>query len=223
LRHDALFREIVDTPKKELQTGAYPRTVVNRNTLVLEVPWVNGVKTGRTLEAGYVLVSSGKRKGVEFVAAVLGAPSEADRDAASLELLSYGGSLYHRRTAIEDGALLRSAAIRYRDEALPLVAKGDFAVTARKDQDLVVNTDAPSEVEGPIERGEQLGVARVSLDGEVVGQVPLVADEQVDAPTLIEKADDAFPGGRAALWLAAVLAVVLAVVVARALPRPRSL
>ena len=32
------------------------RHVVNRNDLVGTVPWIHGVKTGHTLDAGYVLV-----------------------------------------------------------------------------------------------------------------------------------------------------------------------
>jgi D-alanyl-D-alanine carboxypeptidase (penicillin-binding protein 5/6) len=65
---------------------------VNRNRLVAAVPWIDGVKTGHTQSAGYVLVGSGTRKGVQLVSAVLGAPSEAQRDADTLALLRYGFS-----------------------------------------------------------------------------------------------------------------------------------
>ena len=33
-----------------------PRVIDNRNTLVATTPWVTGVKTGQTTNAGYVLV-----------------------------------------------------------------------------------------------------------------------------------------------------------------------
>ena len=42
-------------------------------------PWVNGVKTGHTFGAGYVLVGSGRRKGVELISVVIGAPTDEDR------------------------------------------------------------------------------------------------------------------------------------------------
>ena len=86
LRRQSLFRRIVDTPRKTLHTGAHPRTIVNHNDLLLTVPWINGVKTGYTLDAGYVLVGSGTRKGVTLLSVVMGAPSEAARDQDTLSL-----------------------------------------------------------------------------------------------------------------------------------------
>ena len=46
-----------------LRTGSHVRAVTNLNDLVARYPWVNGVKTGHTLDAGYVLVASGPRTG----------------------------------------------------------------------------------------------------------------------------------------------------------------
>ena len=31
-----------------LRSGSHPRVVVNRNTVVDDVPWANGIKTGHT-------------------------------------------------------------------------------------------------------------------------------------------------------------------------------
>jgi len=61
--------------------AATPRYVVNRNDLVGRVPWINGVKTGHTSGAGYVLVGSGTRHGMTLLSAVLGTSSESTRDA----------------------------------------------------------------------------------------------------------------------------------------------
>ena len=82
---------------------------------------MNGVKTGYTIDAGNVLVGSGKQKGVELVSAVLGAPTESERDAARLALLDYGFSLYHRRDArCAPGEPLAEVAIADRDVAVEL-------------------------------------------------------------------------------------------------------
>ena len=48
--------------------------------------------------AGYVLVASAERRGVPLLSVVLGAASEAARDAETEELLDYGYSLYERRS-----------------------------------------------------------------------------------------------------------------------------
>ena len=63
LRGNGFLRRTMDLPRATLRSGARQRTIVNRNTLVLNVPWVDGVKTGHTNAAGYILVASGTQRG----------------------------------------------------------------------------------------------------------------------------------------------------------------
>ena len=211
LREDALFRGIFDTPSTTTASGARPRELVNRNVLVRTVPYVNGVKTGYTIDAGNVLVGSGSQDGVELVSAVLGAPTESDRDAATLALLDYGFSLYHRRTPVRAGEPEARVAISDRDVEVELEAGEDARVTVRKGQEVATRVRAPAEVEGPIERGERFGTIVVTLDGEAAGRVPLVAATGADAASLLERYDAAVPGPRVAAWGIAIggLALVL--------------
>ena len=91
------FARIVDMPVAELESGAISRVIDNRNTLVASTPWVTGVKTGHTTNAGYVLVGSAKgRGGAEVISVVLGEPSEPARDADTLELLTWGLGQFRR-------------------------------------------------------------------------------------------------------------------------------
>ena len=84
----------------DLKTGDQPRHIVTRNLLINSTPFVNGVKTGHTLDAGYVLVGSGEEHGTTLISAVLGTPSEAARDADTLELLKYGFGQYKPQTPV---------------------------------------------------------------------------------------------------------------------------
>ena len=59
LRTNRFFRTTTDRPSVRLTTGNRTRTFDNRNTLVRSTGWVNGVKSGHTSQAGYVLVGSG--------------------------------------------------------------------------------------------------------------------------------------------------------------------
>jgi D-alanyl-D-alanine carboxypeptidase (penicillin-binding protein 5/6) len=211
LRRDALFRKIFDTASTTTTSGAHPRNLVNRNNLVQTVPYVNGVKTGYTIDAGTVLVSSGKQGGVELVAAVLGAPTESERDAASLQLLDYGFSLYHRRAPVRAGREVATVAIADRDVEVGLAPQDDIRITVRKGQDVATRVIAPTELDGPVRKGERLGQVVVVVGGEAVGRTPLLATASASAASLVERVDAAVPGPRVVAWgiAIAVLALVL--------------
>ncbi len=209
LRRDEFFRQLFDAPQATLSSGARQRTVVNRNTLVRTVPFVTGVKTGYTLGAGNVLVASAEREGVELVSAVLGAGTESERDAATLELLEYGFSLYRRDDVLQRGERVASVPVRFRDQRLVLAPVRDLRLTIREDQRIETEVDAPAEVEGPVDRGERLGLATVTIDGKPAARVPLAAARSIAAPTVLERVDGAVPGPRAVAWAAAVLLLAL--------------
>jgi D-alanyl-D-alanine carboxypeptidase (penicillin-binding protein 5/6) len=217
LLEDKRFRRIVSRPEADLESGAIPRHVITRNTLMLSDPTVDGVKTGHTLDAGYVLVASAERKGVPLLSVVLGASSEATRDAESEELLDYGYSLYSDRAPFAPGDELATAMARYEDDPLSLVAGGRVSVTARADQDLETDVDAPMEVQGPIEEGERLGRATVTLDGRVVGRVPVLAGSAVAAPNLVDRLGGPLPVG-----VIAFVAIVILILVVLMIRRRRS-
>jgi serine-type D-Ala-D-Ala carboxypeptidase (penicillin-binding protein 5/6) len=206
LRRDPVFRRIVDTEHAVLRGGDRTRKITNRNRTLFEAPWVSGVKTGYTLDARYVLVGSGTRKDATLVSVVLGAPSEASRDKSTLELLEYGFSLYRQRTALSDGETVASPDLKDQGESLPLVAARKLEVPLRRGQKLDLTTRAPSEVEGPIERGERLGKATVTVDGRDAGAVALIAGRAADEATILEQ-------GRARLPRPAVLVAIGAVVI----------
>jgi D-alanyl-D-alanine carboxypeptidase (penicillin-binding protein 5/6) len=206
---DKRFRRIVAMPKAKLTSGARNRTVINTNTLLRSDPTVDGVKTGHTTDAGYVLVASAKRDGVPLLAAVLGAPSETERNDETERLLDYGYGLYAREDAIERGAAEAAAAVRYEDGRLPLTASRGVSVEVRDDQEVKVDADGPAEVEGPIDAGERLGTATVTVDGRFIDRVPLVAGHAVAAPTIVDK----IGGPVVVVLIVAVIIVILAVVV----------
>jgi D-alanyl-D-alanine carboxypeptidase (penicillin-binding protein 5/6) len=189
---------------------------------VRTVPYVNGVKTGYTLDAGNVLVASATRGGVTLISAVLGAPSEAARDAGSLALLRHGFSLYAERTPVAAGEELSRAELADQDETLGLVARDAVTVTARRDEQVATTIEAPAEVEGPVARGEALGTAIVSVGGEVRGRTRLVAATEAPAASLGDRLDSALPGPPALAWVLAIVALaVLAAAVRRIRARTR--
>jgi D-alanyl-D-alanine carboxypeptidase (penicillin-binding protein 5/6) len=187
LLRNRLFARIVDSPSATLYSGDHARQVTSRNSLLGRAPWVNGVKTGHTLGAGYVLVGSGTQDSTTLVSAVLGAPSEYARDADTLNLLQYGFSLYHPVQEVRQGEQLADPKLDYRGDHLSLIAKRALPVNVRQGQRVATRVTAPDEVSGAVSQGQVLGRVTVTVDGKVAASSPLVAAEAVDAATTLDK------------------------------------
>jgi D-alanyl-D-alanine carboxypeptidase (penicillin-binding protein 5/6) len=192
LRRFEFFRRTVDLPRATLRSGARVRTVLNRNTLVRRVGAVDGVKTGRTDGAGYVLVGSATRDGITVVTVVLGEPTERARDDDSLALLRYGLRSYDSVTALPEGRILGRVALRYRGgEYVDVVAGGTVRHVLRRGVRTSVRVvGLPAEVDGPLPRGSQLGTAIVRAGNEVLARVPVVTDRPVPEAGLGTRLDD---------------------------------
>jgi D-alanyl-D-alanine carboxypeptidase (penicillin-binding protein 5/6) len=182
------FATIVDSRYAVLTSHRPPRRIKSINQLLFMEPWVNGVKTGHTFGALYVLVGSGRRKGVELIADAIGAPSDEDRFDDNLELLEYGFRRYRVRRPVRAGQDLAEPSISYSGGELPLRAAHGIALGVRRGQRVDVSVRAPEEVKGPIGRGQRLGRATVLLDGRPSGSVALRAGRAVPKASRFDRA-----------------------------------
>ena len=174
------FARIVDMPSATLESGIRPRTVRNRNDLVGQYPWVDGVKTGYTLNAGNVLVGAAARDPrARVVSVVLGEPTEAARDADTLTLLRWGLGQFHRVRVVDRRRRLATADVEHRDETAGLVPRRGVVLTVRDGQRLRRRVNAPDELEGPLAAGERVGSVTVLVDGRPVRRVALVTAAEV--------------------------------------------
>jgi serine-type D-Ala-D-Ala carboxypeptidase (penicillin-binding protein 5/6) len=188
VRADAFLRATMDLPRATLASGDRVRTVVNRNTLVLDVPWVDGVKTGHTSAAGYVLFASGTRRGTTFVAAVLGDPSEAARNADALALLRWAFASFRVATPVGEGDVMAQAAVKHRpDEHVDVVAARSVRELVRRDARVRLVVEAPDELEGPLPPRTVVGSAIVRANGRAIARVPLVTARSVPEVGLLEQ------------------------------------
>jgi len=154
--------------------------VANRNNLIAAYDFVDGVKTGHTNTAGYVLVGAATgRLGSRVISVVLGEPSETARDADTLALLRYGLAQYRRVKALATSKPLATADVEHRDETARLVPARDLLLVTRRGQKLTTRVDAPDTVEGELAAGEQVGSIAVLRDGRLVRRVDLVTAAEV--------------------------------------------
>lgn len=192
LRGYEFFRRTVDLPRATLRSGERVRTVFNRNALVRRIDAVDGVKTGRTNRAGYVLVGSATRAGVTVVSVVLGEPTERARDGDTLALLRYGLGSYDAVTAVPEGRVLGRVALRYRrGESVEAVAGASVRRVLRKGvRTSVTVVGLPSEIDGPLPRGSRLGTAIVRAGSDVLARVPVVTARPVSEASVGTRLDD---------------------------------
>jgi serine-type D-Ala-D-Ala carboxypeptidase (penicillin-binding protein 5/6) len=180
------FARVVDTPEAQLKSGARPRTVDNRNVLIGLYPFVNGVKTGHTTQAGYVLVGSARsRIGGRVISVVMGEPSEEGRDVDTMKLLRWGLGRFHRVRVLDRHRPLTRTDVEYFDERTALVPQRGLVLTLRDGEHVSRRLNAPDQLSGPLPEGERVGSVTVSVDGERVRSEPLVTAAAVpEAGTL---------------------------------------
>ena len=175
------FRHTVRLASATLTSGRYVRHVVNTDDLVAKVPWIFGVKTGDTADAGYVLVSEGRRHHFTLLAAVLGTTSESERDASALALLDWGFAEFRAVTPVRAGE--RFASRRVPDEVAPAVivaAHGYRGIVARASRVRVV-VGKLRRLRPPMAKGTVLGQLRVEITGRRTVRIPLVLARRLPA------------------------------------------
>lgn len=162
----------------------------NRNKLLWRDDSVDGIKTGHTDEAGYCLVASALRDDMRLISVVMGSTSEEARAQESQKLLSYGFRYYRTHALYEAGQVLRDEKIwgGIRDQ-VRLGVSEDLAVTVPRGQtdQLEASVELDKVIKAPVTIGQVLGQVQVTLQGERVASVPLVALEAVPEGGLLKR------------------------------------
>jgi D-alanyl-D-alanine carboxypeptidase/D-alanyl-D-alanine carboxypeptidase (penicillin-binding protein 5/6) len=153
-------------------------TYYNANRLLWRDSTVDGLKVGRTAEAGYCMAASAQRGDQRRIAVVLGARSDAQRTQDALKLLNYGFEnfdsmlLYRAQQPVKVAKLYRGArtlvSMGFAQDFHLLVPRGSAARVKAE-----VITQQP--IVAPVRRGQRMGTLRLALDGKILGDYPLVA------------------------------------------------
>jgi D-alanyl-D-alanine carboxypeptidase (penicillin-binding protein 5/6) len=181
LLHDRFFAAVVREQYAYLPGGI---EVANHEAYLLaEYPFLVGVKSGHTADAGYCFVGAASWHGVHVISVVLGDATQAERDADSIALLRYGLSLYrHVRIAVK-GHTYASVPVSASAQQVALIAPQNAGVVVRHGAKLAVSLNGvPSMLTGPLPAGTQEGTLEVTENGQPVLEVPLVTATDVASP-----------------------------------------
>jgi len=165
----------------------------NRNKLLWSDNSVDGLKTGHTESAGYCLVSSALRSDMRVISVVLGTKSKKARASVSQTILNYGFRFFESHTLYEEEEVLKRPRVwKGEFEQLAVGLDESLSITIQRGSYDKLNAviDIDKNIEAPVEKGQQVGVVKVSLDGVLLKSVPLVALESVAEGSIIQIAKD---------------------------------
>ena len=161
--------------------------LVNTNKLVRFYEGTTGLKTGTTSTAKYCLSATAERNGVELVAVVMAGESSNDRFNGAKKLLDYGFANYNYSSieaGIEENTELE--VLKGTEKTVEIQPQGTLNVLLPKSASGKIErkTVLSENVTAPVKKGDILGTVTVTLDGEQLGEIPLVANEDVGRLTL---------------------------------------
>ena len=206
LMTNKLFAATVDRPRATLRSGDHVRTIRNRNLLIGRYPFVDGVKTGHTSTARYILVGAAHGNGAKVISVVLGEPSETARDVDTLGLLRWGIDQYKRVTVLRPGHTVTRVNVAHFDNLkIRLTTRRSATFTLRRGERLTTRVHAPKELQGPIPAGRRVGSVDVLYLGHKVRTLGLVTTRAVPEASLVKRVTDDLGPPLTALALALVV------------------
>ena len=154
----------------------------------------SGVKTGYTFAAGYCLVSTAERKGVQLIAVVLGGGGVLNTGEESygnftttINLYDWGFANFSYREVLHEGETVTTVPVQYARGNASAVLRATKSVTlllpteyTEEDITLHSTIDYPS-LTAPVAQGAQLGSVEIVIRGNTYATVPLAAAADVAA------------------------------------------
>ncbi len=156
--------------------------LANTNKLIRFYEGATGLKTGSTDSALYCLSGTAERDGMELIAAVMKAPTSAERFETAKNLLSYGFANYTLVDVYPNEALPTiPVSMGKKDSVQPIFASRDkLLVEKTKVSSVEKNMELVPHIAAPVEEGQELGTLTITSEGETLITIPLVAGESVE-------------------------------------------
>ena len=166
----------------------------NRNRLLWRDKSVDGLKTGRTDEAGFCLVASAEREDMRLISVVLGASNDETRSRESQRLLSYGFRYFNTQTLFKSKEIIKSDVKIWfgTEKFLNLTIDEDAILTFPRgaEDDLKAEFTIDEVIKAPVKVGDPLGLLKISLENELLLEIPLVSSQNITEGNFISRIID---------------------------------
>jgi len=141
----------------------------NRNKLLWQDKYVDGVKTGHTESAGFCLAASAQRGDMRLISVVLGTKSESARATESQKLLTFGFRFFetHKLYSAEE-SLTTARVWKGNIERISLGLSDDLYVTIPRGgyEKLKATMSIDTRIVAPAIKGKIYGMVNITLDRE---------------------------------------------------------
>ncbi len=205
------FKEITSTLRCEIEpTEKYPYTRYLNNTNKMMnpafkdyySPYISGIKTGTTAEAGRCVISTASKDGYNYMLIVMNAPQyDIDKDGVEENVAftdskkiyewAFDNIVLTKVTSTTDVVTVVDVKYNWNVDHLRLLPAEELSAlvpSGTETGSLVVRPvegETPRVVEAPIKKGDILGKAEVLYGEDVVATVDLVAAEDIDRNILL--------------------------------------
>ena len=162
--------------------GRVPANSRNRNPVLSMGIGADGLKTGRTDEAGFGMVGSAKQGDRRIIFVITGMQSREERAEEAEKIVNWAFRQFAQEDVAEAGAQIATADVWMGETpTVGLTVAEDVALLVpilnqgQIDAQVVYN----SPIEAPITAGQQLGELVIALDNLPEKRIPLVADAAI--------------------------------------------
>ncbi|MFO1380490.1 MAG: D-alanyl-D-alanine carboxypeptidase family protein [Chitinivorax sp.] len=153
-------------------------TQPNRNGLLWKDPNVDGMKTGHTESAGYCLVATSRREGRRVMSVVLGTSSANVRESESAKLLNYGLQFFDTPKVYSRNQSLQTLKVwKGQAEDVKIGFNRDLYLSVPKGQagNIKATLTTQQPLIAPVSAGQAVGKVKLELNGQPLGEYPVVA------------------------------------------------
>lgn len=181
--------------------------LVNTNKLIKDYPGMDGLKTGHTDAAGFCLAATARRDNMRLISVIMNANSEREREEVTARLLDYGFNTFSKELVIKKGAQVQNIEVPGGKKTVTVAeAANDLYVLVKRGtkSSLTKKVIIKEDLKAPVKKGEILGKEVVLQDEKVLGEVNLIASEDIEKAGLLTRLWRAFVN-----WIGSLLKNVL--------------
>lgn len=184
----------MDTIVHKTKKGEEEFGLSNTNKLIRQYSYATGLKTGSTGEAKFCLSATAQKDGIDLIAVIMAAPDVKARFADAQTLLNYGFSICRKYEDTDWESVQKTVKVeRGEEDQVEVIPKSGFSYLDVSGADLskVEKKVVPkSSLKAPVEKGQKAGTVQYLLNGEKIGEVDLVAVDDVPSMSLKHAIED---------------------------------